>query len=696
MRMFKKNHPDPLEYNKNKKGSLIISLSAIFIISLLVLTLALNLVSIRTTTDALYGQMEENAVQIADIVANEMINHNNISDGFELTLSNYIYSLGHAIGAMEDLSVEYLKGLANSSAIQEVSVIDNRGNVTFSNIDELIGSRHPLNTKMSRVIFSTTPAHSLELEKIPKDNSSEDEIDTFIKIGGVQTPIGSVIITLSGSFIDQFMNDMNIEKKFIEMTNNDNVVHIVTVNRQDNIVYDSREHTEDNIIVSENGKKALSNNEIYSEQSTLENGLKVHNVFVPIRNQYGTYEGFINVAFSTDPVQTAASDILKRSIFLGSIVFILILALTVGYFYYKIGNPLKLMMKYISNISQFDLRRNADVDRLLRENNEIGSMAIELEKMRGNLTEILENIKGSSLELSEYTEVISKNSNETSLSIGEVSRAVEELASGASEQAKESSRSVESLNDLSKKIEDLVSLSKNMHNNTQDMSKANETSVESIHSIQESFGEIVNHFNTMSNRVDSLAKKSEAIDKIAQAIKSISEETNLLALNAAIEAARAGEHGRGFAVVADEIRKLSDETSKSAQNVGKIIGEVGEEISKVKEEMRNSTAVIKTFDESTERSIKAFDRIKSIIEESISQINTLVENVYNVDSNKAEVISALESITAIIQQASASTEEVAASVEEQSSIVDGIAEMTEKLKDMAQGLENTIDSFKID
>ena len=667
-----------------KKGSLIISLSIIFIVSLLVLTVALNAVSIRTTRDALYRQMEENAVQVADIVSSEIASFSTIDAGIEEILDNYIYSLAYSIGIIDDITNEDLMKFAEESGVSEVNVIDINGYVTHSNVEHNLGYKYPPNSLMGRVIYSTTPKVSTK-------------VDQLVKSGGVKLPNGAVEIKLSATYMNRIKNSMSIERKLVELSSQKTIRHILTVDRNDSIVYDSRGKANGTLALSQEGKTALQEEGIYSNEEYIEEeGITIYNMYVPLRNQYGTYEGFINVAFSLESVRNAASDILKRSIFLGSIVFILILALTVGYFYYKIGNPLKLMMTYISNISQFDLRRNDDVDKLFRQNNEIGNMAIELEKMRGNLTKILENIKGSSLELSEYTEVISKNSNETSLSIGEVSRAVEELASGASEQAKESSRSVESLNDLSRKIEDLVSLSKTMHNNTQDMSKANETSVESIHSIKESFSEIVSHFNTMSNKVDSLAKKSEAIDKIAQAIKSISEETNLLALNAAIEAARAGEHGRGFAVVADEIRKLSDETSKSAQNVGKIIAGVERDIRSVKEEMSNSTDVIKTFDESTERSIKAFDRIKSIIEESISQINTLVENVYNVDSNKAEVISALESITAIIQQASASTEEVAASVEEQSSIVDGIAEMTEKLKGMAQGLENTIDSFKID
>jgi len=82
----------------------------------------------------------------------------------------------------------------------------------------------------------------------------------------------------------------------------------------------------------------------------------------------------------------------------------------------------------------------------------------------------------------------------------------------------------------------------------------------------------------MVHCVDDLSKKMEEIVSLLADVRTIADQTNLLALNAAIEAARAGEAGRGFAVVADEVRKLSQTSTRFSEQIRVVVSDAGKNI----------------------------------------------------------------------------------------------------------------------
>jgi methyl-accepting chemotaxis protein len=122
--------------------------------------------------------------------------------------------------------------------------------------------------------------------------------------------------------------------------------------------------------------------------------------------------------------------------------------------------------------------------------------------------------------------------------------------------------------------------------------------------------------NETNRSVQELANNAENIGAVISLISDIAEQTNLLALNATIEAARAGDAGKGFAVVAAEVKNLASQTTKATEDITRQIG-----------------------------------AIQSSVQQSVSQIESIVGTIQQVN-----VVSS--SIAAAVEEQGAATDEI--------------------------------------
>jgi methyl-accepting chemotaxis protein len=167
--------------------------------------------------------------------------------------------------------------------------------------------------------------------------------------------------------------------------------------------------------------------------------------------------------------------------------------------------------------------------------------------------------------------------------IGDISKAIYQLASAADEMTSVSTLANQSIDRQRLEIEQVASAMNEMVSTSQDVASNAEQADHSAQTMREqaeagsnivdiavsATNLLVGNVADISERIRMLGADSDSIGSIVDVINKIADQTNLLALNAAIEAARAGDQGRGFAVVADEVRTLAQRNQGNHRAIAK-------------------------------------------------------------------------------------------------------------------------------
>lgn len=379
-------------------------------------------------------------------------------------------------------------------------------------------------------------------------------------------------------------------------------------------------------------------------------------------------------------------------ILLSVTVVLIIIAIVIGIvFSNALSKDMKLIIERLNLLRDGDFR-SIDVKTNVGDFIEISDV---INDMSSNVSMLIGNVKDVTVNVLSTTETVANNATNANISSQEVSKAVNEIATGATQQAMDADDSKHIIQNVGDSVTMLSNSIEEMIQRTDEAMKSNNIGIGVVSDLKTANVQNNESTNKTENAVNVLEQKSNDIGSIVETISSIAEQTNLLALNASIEAARAGEQGRGFAVVADEIRKLAEDSSTAADEIKKIVGDI-------QHESQNAVKIMSDVKLRSNKQNEAVNEVSetfTTISTAISLVNGVIEDVskyiQNLQSQKDEIIASISSIASVSEEAAAGSEEVSASMDEQSRIVSEVSDLSVELKKLSVELEKELSKFTI-
>ncbi|MHC1750346.1 MAG: methyl-accepting chemotaxis protein [Cellulosilyticaceae bacterium] len=395
----------------------------------------------------------------------------------------------------------------------------------------------------------------------------------------------------------------------------------------------------------------------------------------------------------TTPIKTLLSGVTQvKNVILIVCVLIIIIAIILSI--YISGGIAKPIYKIVEAMKLAE-QGNLVVDIQAEGDKELYNLGKSFKHMLANISSIIKETHDVIDVVTQHTMEVKMLSAGTEESSKQVSVAIQEIATGTTQQEQEVQNSIvrmqslaESINDISHKIDCVMRVTKettSISNSTSKVMKAlNEQTVISANITQD-----------IEKDTALLEKNTNRIIEVVRLIEGISEQTNLLSLNAAIEAARAGSYGKGFGVVAEEVRKLAIQSKEATMTIKEIILSIQGQAQHTAINTKKATQIFGEQQKVVGKVNTTFSDITNYMDKIREEMDTLYSSVNTMNTYKQDTVFAMEHIQTIVEEVGALTEELLATSVGQLEVTDKMDEYANILYDNVKNLQGTIDTFTL-
>ena len=420
----------------------------------------------------------------------------------------------------------------------------------------------------------------------------------------------------------------------------------------------------------------------------------------------------------------SVGSVLRNRMTMLFVFMISVIAIIFMIFYFYIGRLLKPMNYMVETLDHISVDWDLTQKLILSRRDEIGVLGeffnLTFEKIR----ELLVNIKGKTIALSDTGEELTSYMGITKKDIDEINASIQHMREQMLLQSDKVNSAAGSMEKIISGIDDLNGHITVQAESVAQSSSAIEEMLANINSVTQTLVRNTANINSLadsseagradlqkvSTDIQEIAQESEGLLQINSVMQNIASQTNLLAMNAAIEAAHAGESGKGFAVVADEIRKLAENSG----NQSKTISGVLKKIKLMIDTITKSTSIVLERFQAIENEVK-------IVSDQEHQIRNAMEEQGEGSRQILDAVTQLNSVTGLVRKSSSdmtneskdvldqsnslkvTTAEIAGDMDEMTKSMDEISgaftrvqEITEENKDNIGVLTRDMSRFKVE
>ncbi|MYN07210.1 methyl-accepting chemotaxis protein [Massilia sp. FT127W] len=242
-----------------------------------------------------------------------------------------------------------------------------------------------------------------------------------------------------------------------------------------------------------------------------------------------------------------------------------------------------------------------------------------------------------------------------------IASASDQIVAGNLDLSARTEQQASSLEETAAAMEELTTAVKH---NSASARQANQLALDAS-GIAEKGGAVVGQVVETMGSINASARK---IVDIIGVIDGIAFQTNILALNAAVEAARAGEQGRGFAVVATEVRSLAQRSAAAAKEIKTLIGD----------------------------SVNQVEAGSMLVSQAGETMNEVVQSVRRVTAIMGEITVAGQQQSAGIEQVNRAIAEMDAVTQQNAALVEEATAASQSMRTQAGGLDALVSIFTLE